>query len=907
MEVLKHIGMPRRSGRYPWGSGENPYQSLSSFMSLVKELKDKGQSEVQIAKALNITTAQLRNRVSYSNDQQRIDNYNQALRLRDKGWSHAAIAERLKMPGESSVRSLLNPALIEKAKVTDAICDILKKEVEANKYIDVGKGVENHLGISNTKLKVALTKLQDEGYAIFTVPIKQLGTGKNTTLKVLTNKEADWKEVAQNKNDVKTISLVQPSTDYGRTFKAIEEPVPLDSKRVAVRYAEDGGANKDGVIELRPGVADISLGNAHYAQVRISVDGTHYLKGMAVYSDDLPPGVDVMFNTNKSDTGNKLDAMKSMKLSDKENPFGANIRLGEELVRAQKYYIDKDGVEKQSVLNIVNEEGNWHQWSKNLSSQMLSKQRPKFAKQQLELDYDIHKLEFDEIVKLSNPALKQYLLKQFSDGCDADAAHLKAAALPRQNTHVILPVGSLRDNEIYAPLYNNGETVVLIRHPHGGQFEIPELKVNNKNPEAKKLFTSRNELPIDAVCINPKVAQRLSGADFDGDAVIVIPNKSGLVQSRPPLKQLEEFDPIRDYPTVKGMKVMGLDKNDKLVKDGEFQPGGNTNFEMGKISNLITDMTIKGADENKIARAVKHSMVVIDAEKHKLNYVQSEKDNGIAELKKEYQNSAKGGAATIISRAKSPVYVDQRKDYPKIDPETGKYIYEYTGKTYTDRHGKVHNRQTKLTKMESVEDAFDLVSEPSGTIIENIYATHANKLKSLANEARKEMFNIQHIPYNPSARETYKNEVASLSSKLNTALKNSPVERQAQIIANARLTAIRKETPDMDKDTYKKLRNSILQSSRSRVGAKKILVNPTEKEWEAIQAGAITKTKLNEILNNADTDRIKQLSMPKYSKGMSPAKINKAQSMIQNGYTQAEVADHLGVSVSTLINALESD
>ena len=72
-----------------------------------------------------------------------------------------------------------------------------------------------------------------------------------------------------------------------------------------VRYADDVGSDgvkgieKDGVIELRRGVEDLDLNGNRYAQVRILVDGTHYLKGMAVYSDDMPDGVDVVFNTNK--------------------------------------------------------------------------------------------------------------------------------------------------------------------------------------------------------------------------------------------------------------------------------------------------------------------------------------------------------------------------------------------------------------------------------------------------------------------------------------------------------------------------------------------------------------------------------------------------------------------------------
>ncbi len=101
----------------------------------------------------------------------------------------------------------------------------------------------------------------------------------------------------------------------------------MSSKRLAIRYAEDGGSKADGVIYVRPGVDDVSLDGSRYSQVRIAVDGTHYIKGMAMYKYDLPDGVDLMFNTNKSDTtGNKLDALKPMKTDSPTNPFGSSIR-----------------------------------------------------------------------------------------------------------------------------------------------------------------------------------------------------------------------------------------------------------------------------------------------------------------------------------------------------------------------------------------------------------------------------------------------------------------------------------------------------------------------------------------------------------------------------------------------------
>ena len=85
---------------------------------------------------------------------------------------------------------------------------------------------------------------------------------------------------------------------------------------------------------------------------------------------------------------------------------------------------------------------------------------------------------------IPNPTLKRQLLDSFADECDSAAVHLKGAALPRQGCYTILPVGSLGDNEVYAPNYKNGEEVILVRYPHAGTFEIPKLRVNNNNPES---------------------------------------------------------------------------------------------------------------------------------------------------------------------------------------------------------------------------------------------------------------------------------------------------------------------------------------------------------------------------------------------------------------------------------------
>ena len=869
MASLSHYGTPRHSGRYPWGSGKDSQQRNTSFLGRVEELKRQGLSEVEIAKGLGMTTSQLRARKSIAKAEQKKADMAQALRLKEKGYSNVAIGEKMGL-NESSVRALLNPAMQEKALITNTTADILKANVDEKGYIDVGVGVERHMGITRTKLKTSLAMLEEEGYTLHYVPIEQLGTGKKTTVMVLAKPDTPFSEVYANKDKIKMVN--EYSEDGGRTFLGLEPIKSIDSSRVKINYLEEGGADKDGVIELRRGVQDLDLGNSKYAQVRIGVDDTHYMKGMAMYSDDMPDGYDVIYNTNKKLGTPKEKVFKAMK-DDPDNPFGATVR--------QKHYIDENGEKKLSSLNIVNEEGDWDKWSKTLSSQVVSKQSPSLAKKQLGLAYDSKKDEFDEIASLTNPVVKKKLLETFADGCDSAAVHLKAAALPRQKTHVILPFTDMKDDEIYAPNYRNGEKVVLIRYPHGGIFEIPELTVNNKHAAANKVIKNAK----DAVGINAKVAERLSGADFDGDTVLVIPNTRGEIKTSSPLKGLANFDPKTAYPAYEGMPKMS--SRTKQMK-------------MGDVSNLITDMTIKGANTDELARAVRHSMVVIDAEKHNLNYKQSYIDNGIAALKKKYQGSERSGASTLISKASSEQRVGMRKE--TVDPKTGKKVYEYTGETYINKQGKETLKTKSSTKMYEVEDAFEL---SSGTPMETVYATHANKLKALANAARKEAINTQPTPYSPSAKKAYEKEVASLNAKLNVALKNAPLERQAQLLANSVVSAKKAANPDMDAADLKKIKGQALAEARSRVQAKKQAIDITDKEWEAIQAGAVTTNTLTQILNNTDLDKVKQLATPRSSSTVSSAQASKIKRLLAAGYTQAEVADAVGVSTGTVAKMLD--
>lgn len=895
-DELMHYGTPRHSGRYPWGSGENPYQSSTGLYGMAKQLKSQGMSDKEIAESFGMSTREYKSAYSNAKNEVRAANRAEALRLKDKGYSNTAIGKRMGV-NESTVRSWMDEDIAERSSISKNTAKALKSAVDDKKYIDIGGGVENQMGISRTALDNAVKMLKDEGYTVHYIQTEQLGTGHKTSIKVLAPPDTTYSEVWNHKADIEFPGF--HSEDKGRTIDKIGKPISISSKRIKINYAEEGGKDKDGVIELRRGVDDISLGKAKYAQVRIAVDGTHYLKGMAMYRDDMPDGVDIIFNTNKAKgtpmLGEKDNSVLKPMKKDQDNPFGATIKGERGLILAQRYYTDKNGKRQQSAINIVNEEGDWNTWRKSLSSQMLSKQSPMLAKKQLKLAYDLKQDEFDSIMKLENPVIRQQLLDKFADGCDSASVHLKAAGLPRQASKVILPFPSMKENEVYAPSFRDGEEVVLIRYPHGGTFEIPRLKVNNKVPDAKKTLHNAQ----DAIGINAKVAERLSGADFDGDTVLVIPTSTAKIKTSKPLDGLKDFDPQRDYKAYPGMPE---------VKGSGF----HKQQQMGNVSNLITDMTIKGATPDELARAVRHSMVIIDAEKHNLNYKQSAIDNNIAELKKKYQGGSNRGASTIISRASATAYVPVRKEITNTkymtDDEKKRYskgekIYRETGETYISKKtGKEVKRISKSTKMAETSDANTL---SSGYLIETVYSEHANKLKALANKARAESRSTDYIPYSKEAHVKYKDQVDSLNSKLNIALKNRPLERKAQLIANAKVKNVYAANPDMDSDDLKKLKGRCLTEARLQTGASKQQIKIEPKEWEAIQAGAISTNKLKSIVQNSDLDVLKQLAMPREMRGVTPAQESRIKVLESRGYTLAEIADAVGVSTSTINNVLQ--
>lgn len=885
-DILMHYGVKRRSGRYPWGSGDNPYQHGGDFLSRVEELQRLGKSEKEIAQEIGLSTTDLRMQVRVAKHERRALQADRARSLRDDGKTLDEIASIMGFKNDSSVRALLNENTAENKNKARATAEILKKELAEKGALDVGTGVERTLGVSTGVLQEALFILETEGYNRYGVGVPQVNDPKKRTITpVISVPEIDQREVYQNLDLVKSVGEYH-SSDGGDSWDKREYPASIDSSRVKILYGDEGGALKDGVIEIRRGVADLDLGDSHYAQVRILVDGTHYLKGMAMYSDDMPDGADIVFNTNKHSGTPKMEVMKPIQ-ADPDNPFGAFIKAN-----GQSHYIDADGTEKLSAINKLKEEGDWDKMSKNLSSQFLSKQPLQLIRKQLDLTYADAADEFAEICALTNPTVKRKLLLDFADECDSAAVHLKAAALPRQSTQVILPLNAMKETEIFAPNYRDGEQVALVRYPHGGTFEIPVLTVNNKNPAAISILGKNIR---DAVGINPKVAERLSGADFDGDQVVVIPTGRGVkIQSTPALKDLEGFDPKTQYSTEGKTGVRLLSK------------GAATQRQMGEISNLITDMTLKGAPESEIARAVKHSMVVIDAAKHKLDYRQSEKDNGIAELRKRYQGytdeegKERGGASTLLSRRKQTVDVPERQGRGVIDPTTGKVVYKESGRTYVDpKTGKAVLATTKVSRIEVLDDVRKL---SSGTLQEEAYAEHANRMKALANQARLEYKATPTLKRSASAAKAFEPEVTRLMSALRVAQLNAPREREAQRIANARVRAKVQDNNITDKDEISKIRRAAINDARVATGAsgKRTRITISDGEWTAIQAGAISDTTLSEILRYAEPKTVRERATPRATTQLSQARINRIKALANSGHTNSEIAEALGISTSAV-------
>lgn len=1034
------------SGRYPFGSGERQHQHQWDVYTRYQKLKALGMKESDIAYALGFykkdkdgnyildengkkqgNTTELRAEKQMATNQVKKDLYAEIQRYDEsidpdtgKHYTDTQIAKLMNLKGESSVRSIRKTGENGKQNKVTQVAEQLKKEVAEKGYIDVTRGAELYLNCSRDGLKTALAMLEKEGYSTQDYNLKQVSNPTQyTNFKVLCppGSEND-KPIFQHPQDIKMLTDPDPKNHNNdiedfQTAKGLGDPPQISLDRIKIVYDEQGGTQRDGMIQIRAvrdengnlvaANPDLSLGNAKYAQVRIGVEGNRYIKGMATYSDQIDS--DIVVNSNKSIEGGVDKALKPYARNKDgslaNNVFGATVvPTIERDPKTGEPIRDKDGHQIRSAINIVGTndgdahvEGRWGKWSKNLPAQFLAKQSLPLVTQQLKLQTEASDDNLSDILKVNNPTVRRKLLIDYADQADRAACDLKAAPIGGQRTRVLLPVPSLKDNEVYCPGLPDGTQVALVRFPHAGPFEIPIATVNNRNKEALRFMKDAE----DAVGINQHVANKLSGADFDGDTAIVIPmtrkntqgefEKVTSIKSAATLPHMDNFDPTDEYgvgnPRFSSMRTKG--------EDGKMHPtypyfktDKDKGKEMGVVSNLITDMYAKGCDEpEELSRAVRYSMVVIDAKKHELNYKQAEKDYGIQELKDKYQVNANGshGVSSLMSRAKSPTQVAKRGMWrdTDIDPETGEKLYRINGKMvttpdayqmfenkspdlpttikpetvrvpapagykYTDKDGKQHSSKymrdadgkfieatrdgqvkqradgsyyydegsgkkvwvreklvpaTEETyRMNTVSDARQLMSD-NPSEIEKAYAMYANHEKANANRARKEALAIKDISYSPEAKKKYYREVEELDNALVKARMNSPRERQAQLLATSQINAIFSDRDDLDSDDRRKIRGQCLSDAREATGAKKDRITFTEKQWEAINAGAISPSKLNALLDNADKDSYMSLALPKQSR-ITDAKKERIKAYRAAGWSYEDIASAVDLSTSTV-------
>lgn len=907
---MMHYGTKRHSGRYPWGSGKDGYGHSMDFYALVNDLKSKGLKEAEIAQAMDLSIAELRASKTIAREIIVQEQTHRAVALRSKGVSLEEISKELGIPQPTVRLRLKNAENIKLSKLTNT-ANTIRDAVDKHGIVDVGKGVDVNLGIADTKLNAALSVLRNEGYETYNLQTRNVGTQHFTNQRVIVPPGTGFGGAKKLADQIHTMG--DYTENDGLTYFGLVKPKDVSSSRIRTVYE----SSEDGTVYVRPGVKDLDMGKNNYAQVRIAVDGTHYIKGMAVKKADLPDGVDIEVHTNKKKgtplVGDKDNSvLKPMKRDadgniDADNPFGS-------MIKRQLTEFDSKGVERaKSALNIVNEEGDWDDWRKSVPSQLLAKQPHSLIKSQLQTTRDQVKQRLDEIDTITNPVVRKKAYEDFADQVDSDAVDLRAAQMPRQRTQVIIPMPKMNRGEIYAPNFETGERVVLIRYPHGGRFEIPEVTVNNNNRTAKKLLGQAK----DAIGIHPSVAERLSGADFDGDTVVVIPNRGGKIKSSdaPAYQSLRTFEPKERYG---GFIQTGTDKNGDPV--GNYKLMKNTGLEMGMITNLITDMSIQQAQPDHIVRAVKHSMVVIDAEKHKLNYKQSELDHGISQLRELYQSrtlpdgSTKvGGASTLLSRATAGKRVLDFKDRPAaeggpIDEKTGERVYVPTNKTRSKYDAKTKTyldekvpveREVKRLAME--KDAYNLVRDKADPV-ERLYADHANEMKAIANQARLRSVRTASPKINSKARVVYKDDVDKLVADLRKAQAQKPLDRKADVIASAVVKAKHKEDPTLrtDSDRRKKVERQAKAAARARLNLQKPVIDISDRQWDAIQAGAVSASRLREILTYADSKQVMEHALPRTNPVMTRAITARAKAMLSAGVAPADVAAALGISASTL-------
>ena len=178
-DYIEHYGMPRRSGRYPWGSGENPYQHAVDFIGRVEQMRKDGFSYIDedgkvwtgdtgIAKSMGLTTTEFRTELSICKNERRAYNVATAKSLKEDGLGETEIARRMserlgKDINESTVRSWLDKDSENRMNTAKEKAQYIKEQIDKKGIVEIGAGVDRQLGISPEMMKQVKYILDRDG------------------------------------------------------------------------------------------------------------------------------------------------------------------------------------------------------------------------------------------------------------------------------------------------------------------------------------------------------------------------------------------------------------------------------------------------------------------------------------------------------------------------------------------------------------------------------------------------------------------------------------------------------------------------------------------------------------------------------------------------------------------------
>ena len=252
---------------------KNHFQSQGFVLISIPDIREEGRTETQIANELGLTTTQLRNAITYARKEEREYNREQVAGMKEAGLSNVEIGQRLGI-SEGTVRNYISDNKSSKAtseQQLDNIEKALSDSLKQTGHLDVGVGVERQLGVSRTKFNAVVNQMVENGdLYIHNIQIQRLNDPTKYTIVKVLSTEPDYLKVLKDSTNIGNLEYFSDDKAL-ESAKRFETPQMVDLNRIKIRYQEDGGADLDGLIEIRKGTEDLDLGNSQMQDGMLSI------------------------------------------------------------------------------------------------------------------------------------------------------------------------------------------------------------------------------------------------------------------------------------------------------------------------------------------------------------------------------------------------------------------------------------------------------------------------------------------------------------------------------------------------------------------------------------------------------------------------------------------------------------